>query len=368
MKKVLIMAGGTGGHVFPALVVAQNLQQQGLLVHWLGTQRGLEHEIVPNAKLPISYIAISGMRGKGLKKLILAPFVMVRALLQAIKIIKTVKPDVVLGMGGFVSGPGGLAAWLLRRPLIIHEQNAAPGLTNRLLAYLAKNVLEAFPGTFPKHDHAITTGNPVRTEISHIPSPQQRFAGRNGKIRLLVLGGSQGALVINQVLPNALVILGQDERPEVWHQTGKGRQVDVQQAYHSLRLPARVDAFIHDMAAAYAWADVVLCRAGASTVAELAAVGIASILVPYPYAVDNHQLRNAEYLARVQAAIILPQSEFSPARLAEVLHQLLQDRRTLLAMATAAYNMNFTNAAQKVAEECLRLANINIGSDYQRNA
>lgn len=359
MKKVLIMAGGTGGHVFPALVVAQQLQQEGIAVHWLGTKRGLESEIVPKANLPISYITISGMRGKGLKKLISAPWVIGRAFLQALKIIRAVNPDVVLGMGGFASGPGGLAAWLLRKPLLIHEQNAAPGLTNRLLARLAKNVLVAFPGTFPHHKHSIATGNPVRAEICQLAPPQQRLAGHTGKIRLLVLGGSQGAMVINQVLPQAVSMLQPENRPEIWHQTGKGRQEEVERAYRTLHLAARIEPFIHDVAAAYQWADVVLCRAGASTIAELAAVGIGSILVPYPYAVDDHQLRNAEYLARVQAAVIVPQQALSAARLMEVLLKLCGDRRGLLAMANAARDMNFRDAAQKVTEECLRLANIN---------
>lgn len=355
IKKILIMAGGTGGHVFPALAVARSLQAQGIQVNWLGTERGLENDIVVKADIPLAHISISGWRGKGWQKWPTAPFALLKALLQARKIIKSINPDLVLGMGGFASGPGGLAAWLLRKPLVIQEQNSIPGLTNRVLAWLAKRSLEAFPDTFSSvHRQVILTGNPVRSEIVDLPSPTERMEGRTGPLRLLILGGSQGAAVINQVLPNALSILGVEERPEIWHQTGKNGLEEVRRAYQILGLNAHVQPFIEDMSQAYGWADLVLCRAGALTVSELAAAGVASVLIPYPHSMDNHQLHNAEYLAKSKAAVIIPQTEFSSARLSELFRKLFK-RDYLMKMAEAARSLRHADATQKVVENCLAL-------------
>lgn len=352
-KKILIMAGGTGGHVFPALAVARALQAQGIQVNWLGTDRGLENDIVVKANIPLSRISISGWRGKGWKKWLVAPFVLVKAVLQARKIIKSSNPDVVLGMGGFASGPGGLAAWLTRKPLIIQEQNSIPGLTNRVLAWLAKRTLAAFPNTFSNiHRQVFVTGNPVRADIVNLPSPTERMTGRTGALRLLILGGSQGAAVINQVLPNALSILSMEERPEVWHQTGKTGLEEARRTYQMLGLTARIEPFIEDMAQAYSWADLVLCRAGALTVSELAAAGVGSILIPYPHSMDNHQLHNAEYLANSNAAVIILQADFSSARLAELFRKLLK-RDGLIKMAEAARSLRHADATEKVVEHCM---------------
>lgn len=355
MKKILIMAGGTGGHVFPALAVAQALQQQNIEVHWLGTPRGLENEIVPRVNIPLHHIDITGWRGKGLKKWLLAPFLLTRAVVQARKLIKTIDPDIVLGMGGFVSGPGGIAAKLLRKPLVIHEQNGIPGLTNRCLAWIANAVLEAFPHSFSRwHRGVFVTGNPVRDDIIKLPLPALRFTAHHGRLRLLVLGGSQGATVINHTIPNALSILSHEERPEIWHQAGKAGVEETRRFYQMLGLQAQIEPFIDDMAAAYAWADLVVCRAGALTVSELAAAGIGSILVPYPHSVDQHQVRNAEFLAKEKAAIIMLQQDFSAVRLAELLRKILQ-RDGLLMMAEAARKLYHGDATQKVVEICMQV-------------
>lgn len=353
MKKILIMAGGTGGHVFPALAVAQALQEQGIAVHWLGTRRGLENDLVAKVNIPISYVSISGWRGNGLNRWLLAPFVMMRALSQAIKTIRTVNPDVVLGMGSFASGPGGIAAWLLRKPLVIHEQNALPGLTNRVLSLLARRSLQAFPNTFSQlHRKIITVGNPLRPAIAALGTAQQPKA-KNQPLHLLILGGSQGAAVINKTLPNALSIIGAEIRPVIWHQTGKFHLEETRRMYQVLGIKARLDSFIENMAEAYQWADLVVCRAGALTVSELMAAGLGSVLVPYPYATDNHQLRNAEYLANAKAAIILLQTEFSSIRLAELLRKLICDQEKISDMGEAANKLYQPNATQHVIENCL---------------
>ena len=263
------MAGGTGGHVFPALAVAKALEQQGIEVHSLGTKQGMENELVPKANIPISYITIGQWRRAGLKKWLVAPWQLLRALFQAIKILRQVKPDVVLGAGGFVSGPGGLAALLMGKPLVLQEQNAIPGLTNRVLAYGASAIVETFPKTFRRfRSRVVTAGNPVRAEIATLPLPEHRLAKHDGALRLLVIGGSQGAMVINQALPKALSVLSPEERPQIWHQTGKKTFVETRRTYQVLGLEARLDVFIDNMAEAYTWADLILCRAGASTLAE----------------------------------------------------------------------------------------------------
>ncbi|MEA2093223.1 MAG: undecaprenyldiphospho-muramoylpentapeptide beta-N-acetylglucosaminyltransferase, partial [Pseudomonadota bacterium] len=307
-RPVLIMAGGTGGHVFPALAVAAELSALGVPVAWLGTRRGLEAKLVPAAGYPLMAIRVTGLRGKGLLRLLLAPFMLTLALAQALLVLLRLRPMAVLGMGGFAAGPGGAVAWLLRRPLLIHEQNSVPGTTNRLLAPLARRVLEGFPGSWPAARQALHTGNPVRPEIASLPQPDARYANRSEVLRLLIIGGSLGAQVLNQVVPKAIARLPLDARPQIHHQTGQADAAAVQHRYQGIGSDARVEAFIDDMAAAYAWADLVVCRSGALTVAELAAAGVASILVPFPHATDDHQTGNANYLANAAAAILMPQT------------------------------------------------------------
>lgn len=353
---ILIMAGGTGGHVFPAMAVAEVLRTREREVIWLGTRRGLEARLIPQAGFPIEWISVGGLRGKGVATLVGAPIALVWALWQALGVLRRLRPAAVLGMGGFVSGPGGLAAWLLRRPLIIHEQNTVPGVTNRLLARLARVVLEAFPGSFRAAARAQHTGNPVRSEISALAPPDARMAGRSGPVRLLVLGGSQGALRLNQIVPEALFRLPLKLRPEVWHQAGPRTLAVAAEAYRAAEIDARLEAFIDDMAAAYAWADVVVCRAGALTVSELANVGIGALFVPFPEAVDDHQTRNARHLVAAGAALLVPEQELTAGRLARDLEGLLGDRARLLEMARAARAHAMPDAAERVADTCLQAA------------
>lgn len=350
---VLITAGGTGGHVFPALAVAEQLRGAGVPVVWLGTRRGLEAELVPAAGIPVEWLSVVGLRGTGPGRLVTAPLMLVRALLQALAVLNRLRPRLVLGMGGFVSGPGGVAARLLGIPLLIHEQNAIAGTTNRWLARLAKRVLQALPDTFP---NAETVGNPVRATIAALPSPSERFASRHGPVRLLVLGGSQGARALNQLVPAALARLATDRRPEVRHQAGGRMLEEARAAYQVSDVEVRLEPFIEDMAQAYGWADLVLSRAGALTVAELAAAGVGAVLVPFPHAVDDHQTANARFLERAGAARLLPQTELDAQRLAAVLDELLGDRDRLLAMAEAARGQARPDAAEQVARICLREA------------
>jgi len=346
-RPMLIMAGGTGGHVFPALAVAEQLQAQGWPVHWLGTQAGLEARVVPATGIPVHWINVKGLRGKGLLRKLGAPIMLIWALLQAGSVLLKVRPAAVLGMGGFTTGPGGLMAWLLRRPLVIHEQNSIAGLTNRMLAPLARQVLEAFPGSL---GNAVLTGNPVRRSIADIQFPRALLNRR--RPRLLVVGGSLGAAALNEQVPAALAAMAPEQRPEVWHQTGLKLIDAARQVYSDAGVEVRLDAFIDDMAEAYQWADLVLCRAGALTIAELAATGVASILVPYPYAVDDHQTSNADYLVNVGAAVLLPQTELNAQRLLELL-QLLQQPEKLQQMAQHARERAMPAAAQQVAAHCI---------------
>ncbi|HXH03913.1 MAG TPA: undecaprenyldiphospho-muramoylpentapeptide beta-N-acetylglucosaminyltransferase [Candidatus Competibacteraceae bacterium] len=353
---VVIMAGGTGGHIFPGLAVAEALRRRQVPVVWLGTPQGLEAQLVPPSGIPIEWIRVRGLRGSALSQRIKAPFMLAAALCQAGLILRRLRPRLVLGMGGFASGPGGMMARLLGIPLVVHEQNAVPGMTNRVLARLAARVLQAFPDSFPARCRALTVGNPVRDSIAALPPPAQRFQGRGGRPRLLVLGGSQGALALNQLLPQALARLPVPARPEVWHQAGGAMLESTQAAYREAGVEARLLPFIDDMAAAYGWADLVVCRAGALTVAELAAAGIGALLVPFPFAVDDHQTANAGYLARAGAAEILPQDGLDAAQLAARLGALLDDRTRLLAMAEAARSLAQSEAAERVAQHCLELA------------
>ena len=351
-KTLLVMAGGTGGHVFPGLAVADRLKAQGWTIHWLGTADRMEAELVPAHGYPISFIDIQGVRGNGIKRLLVAPYRIVKSVLQARRVLKNIRPDVVLGMGGFASGPGGVAAWLSGIPLLLHEQNAAAGLTNKLLARLAKRVLMAFPGAFAPSARTAVVGNPVRPEVVALPDPQLRSSSE--PLRLLIVGGSLGARVLNEQVPPAVASAGVPI--EVRHQCGKGNRESVAQAYANQGVEAEVSEFIKDMADAYAWADLVVCRAGALTVSEVAAAGVAAIFVPLPHAVDDHQTRNALTLVDGGAAEFLPQSELTPASLAARLSWLAGRRETLLNMAQAARRVAIIDAAERVADECKRLA------------
>lgn len=355
-RPILIMAGGTGGHVFPALAVAQQLRARGVDVVWLGTRNGLEARVVPEAGFAMQWVKVSGLRGKGLLSGLTAPFMLLYALWQSARVMLRVRPLAVLGMGGFVTGPGGLMAWLLRCPLLLHEQNSIAGMTNRWLAPLAQRVMVAFPNALNAARHV---GNPVRAEIAALPEPGVRFAQHQGPVRLLVLGGSLGAQALNETLPKALALLPVPQRPTVWHQTG-ARNLDAgQQAYRNVEVEARVEAFVEDMAEAYGWADLVVCRAGALTVAELAAAGVGAILVPYPHAVDDHQTANARYLTEQDAAVLVQQVDLSVERLQGLLTRLCANREELLAMAEKARALAITDAAEQVARECMQAAGMN---------
>jgi UDP-N-acetylglucosamine--N-acetylmuramyl-(pentapeptide) pyrophosphoryl-undecaprenol N-acetylglucosamine transferase len=356
-RTALIMAGGTGGHVFPALATARVLQRRGFDIVWLGTQRGIEARLVPAAGIPVEWLSVSGLRGKGVTALLAAPFRLARALSQAVRALRRHRPHVVLGAGGFVSGPGGLAAWLLRRPLVIHEQNAVAGLTNRLLARLADRVLEGFPGSFGKQVAAQRVGNPVRAEIAAIAAPERRYAGREGRVRLLVFGGSQGSARLNAVVPAALAELPAALRPDVLHQTGAAGLDETVQAYRTRGMSADVRAFIDDMAGAYGWADVAVCRSGALTIAELAAAGVPAVLVPFPAAVDDHQTRNAEFVVAAGAGELMPESTLTPLTLAQKLRELLDaGRPRLLEMARAARASAIVDADERLADACVAVA------------
>lgn len=355
-KRFLIMAGGTGGHVFPALATARLLQARGHEVHWLGSSGGMEARLIGETDIALSLITISGLRGKGGLTLLAAPFRLVRGLAQALAVVRSVKPDCVIGMGGFVTGPGGVAAWLTRTPLLVHEQNAIAGMTNRILAGFAKTVMEAFPGSFGAKVVTRCTGNPVRDDMAHMPPPDERMAGRHGALRILVVGGSLGAQAINGCVPEALAKMPGDERPMVRHQCGE-RHLDVtNEAYKTAEVEASVEPFISDMAAAYSWADIVICRAGALTIAELCAAGLGAILVPFPHAVDDHQTRNAEQMVQVKAAMLIPQNKLTADILAETLTDLLADRGRIQEMARAARSLARPDATERVVNYCLEAA------------
>jgi UDP-N-acetylglucosamine--N-acetylmuramyl-(pentapeptide) pyrophosphoryl-undecaprenol N-acetylglucosamine transferase len=354
--RVLVMAGGTGGHVFPALAVARELAAHGREIVWLGTRRGIEARLVPAAGIAMEWVDVEGLRGKGIAALLLAPFRLVQATLQSLTVLRRVRPAVVLGCGGFVSGPGGLAAWLARVPLVIHEQNAVAGLTNRLLVRLARRVAAAFPGSFAagsRSDIAVV-GNPVRAEIAALEPPAVRFASRSGALRLLVFGGSQGARAINALVPAALATLPRESRPLVVHQCGRGNEPATLAAYEEHGVQAHVREFIDDMPGAYAWADLAVCRAGALTVSELAAAGLGAVLIPFPAAVDDHQTRNARFLVEAGAARLAPEPGLTAAVLGGTLADLLgRGRADLLGLAQAARRVAVTDAAARVAALCL---------------
>ncbi|WP_226702259.1 undecaprenyldiphospho-muramoylpentapeptide beta-N-acetylglucosaminyltransferase [Microbulbifer elongatus] len=347
-KKFLVMAGGTGGHVFPALAVARALQAQGGSVEWLGTMRGIEAQLIPAAEIPLHFITVEGVRGKGKAALLKAPLQISKAIWQARAVVKQVKPDAVLGFGGFATGPGGVAARLAGVPLIIHEQNAVAGTTNRLLAKIASRVLEAFPSGLPR---AQQVGNPVRTEIAELPAPSERV-GKNTPQRLLVLGGSLGAVAINELVPEALAKMPAEVRPQVIHQAGQ-RHLDLaKEAYERAGVEAEVVPFIADMAEAYGQADLVICRSGALTVSEIAAAGLGAIMVPFPFAIDDHQTKNGEWLERAGAARVIQQDALDADELARLLASLFADPEKLLAMAEAARRVAKPDATDRVLAAC----------------
>lgn len=351
--KVLIAAGGTGGHVFPGIAVAKQLQAQGVDVVWLGSEERMESKHVRLNDIPFKAITITGLRGRGRKQLLLFPIQMFRALWQTYCIFRETQPTVVLGMGGFVSGPAGLISKLLGIPLLIHEQNAIPGMTNRYLGKLANRILESFPGTFAKARHVIYTGNPIRSNIATLA----RLRTPSHPLQLLVLGGSQGAHAINLVIPHAIAQLSLEERPNVWHQTGERDRDMVQAAYAAAGIPARVDAFINTMNEAYDFADVVVSRAGATTLAELATVGVPSILIPFPQAVDDHQTHNAQQLVAHGTAICVAERDFTPERFALLWRELTHAPDKLSAMSQPKALDIHQHAASKIAALCLEVGN-----------
>lgn len=352
-RTIMIMAGGTGGHIFPALAVAERLSAEGWHVVWLGAKTGMEATLVPPKGYATAWISMTGVRGKGALRFALLPLQLLIAFWQSARAIRAHRPHVVLGMGGYVSFPGGMMASLLNRPLAIHEQNSVAGLANKVLAKIADRVLAGFPSPFGSSTAVIWTGNPVRADIAHLALPAVRYRGRTGALRLTVIGGSLGAQALNDTVPQALALIPETERPLVTHQAGTRHLAQVEANYQRSGIKATLVPFIDDMAAQYAHADVIVCRAGASTIAELAAAGVASVLVPFPHAVDDHQTHNARFLVDQGAGWLLPQTELSPQRLA----QLLTDatRPALLACAVKARQLEKTGATEAVVAACEEL-------------
>lgn len=350
---VLMMAGGTGGHVFPALAVARQLQQDGYHIEWLGTAAGIEKTLVPDHGITLHTITIAGLRGKGIRGLFAAPLKILRAVWQARAVVKKVQPVAVLGFGGYATGPGGVAARLCGVPLLIHEQNARAGMTNRLLSHIAGCVMQAFPGTLAQ---ALTTGNPVRAEVLALADPQERMSTAPGALKVLVIGGSQGAVALNNVVFAAMQQLPAEQRPQLRHQAGRNNIEKVQAEYAQAGIDAEITAFIDDMAAAYGWADLIICRAGALTVSEVAAAGCAAIFIPLPSAVDDHQTANARYLADQQAAVICPQAQLTPEWLSRQWLHFAADKEQLKVMAVKARALAMTGAAGLVAEQVKRFS------------
>jgi UDP-N-acetylglucosamine--N-acetylmuramyl-(pentapeptide) pyrophosphoryl-undecaprenol N-acetylglucosamine transferase len=351
-RGVLIMAGGTGGHIFPGLAVADSLRLEGIPVRWLGARGGMECEKVPEAGIPLDVVDISGLRGKGAGRWIAMPWKLLRAVAQAFRMLGRNRPECAISFGGYAAGPGGLAARLRGIPLLVHEQNRVPGMTNKVLARLARRVLQAFPGTWEPALAPITCGNPVRAAVAGLAAPAQRLAQREGPVRVLITGGSQGARALNRVVPAAVALLPAGWTVSVRHQAGKGWGQETGEAYRAARVNAEVSEFIVDMAAAYAWADLVVCRSGALTVSELAAAGVASVLVPFPHAVDDHQTRNAEFLVEVGGALLMPETELTAASLAAAIEPLVSNRGKLCEMAEKARSVSVPDAAERVAQIC----------------
>lgn len=358
-KTILIVAGGTGGHVMPALAVAEYLIEQGIAVHWLGTKQGIEYKVINKKNIPISYLHISGLRGKGILQKLLGPIKIAVACFEAVRILIRVKPNMVLTMGGYVSGPAGLAAWMLRFPLVIHEQNAIAGWTNKILSRFAKKVLLAYPHTLEHANHkAVVTGNPLRKDFIQPSSIEyaSKKSDKSSKIHILVLGGSLGAQTLNQMLPVTLRLLDNLVADyEIQHQTGDKHLESTTVLYKQQDVKAKLTTFVEDMVSAYLWADIVICRAGALTVAEIAQLGKACIFVPYPYAVDDHQKFNARYLSDQGGALLIPEDKLTPQTLLDALLKL-SDIHKRNEMAEIAKNLAKPMATAKVANECLTVA------------
>lgn len=352
MSTLMVMAGGTGGHVMPAMAVADMLKSQGWHIVWLATEGGMENRLIADKGYDTAMIRMSGVRGKGLMRWLGLPFKLLRACLQSRKALLQHQPAVVLGMGGFAAFPGGLMARLQKRPLVIHEQNSIAGLTNRTLARIATRVLAAFPSAFG--DDAELVGNPVRTNITSIPQPEQRYFGRTGPLRLLVVGGSLGATALNEIVPQALALMPEANRPRVIHQSGAKHIDQLKENYRQAGVEAECRAFIEDMAEMYAWCDLVICRAGALTIAEISAAGVASVLVPFPHAVDDHQTHNARYLSENGAAVLVPQSKLTKQHVGEILAGF--NRATLQDMAEKARALGRPGATMSVANVCMEVA------------
>ncbi|NMP32046.1 undecaprenyldiphospho-muramoylpentapeptide beta-N-acetylglucosaminyltransferase [Thalassotalea sp. M1531] len=353
--KLLVMAGGTGGHIFPGVAVAKALESEGWQIHWLGTAKRMEAEIVPQQGYPISFINIAGMRNKGWKELIKLPFKLLQSLIQSIRVIRGINPDVVLGMGGYASAPGGVAAWLLGKPLVLHEQNAVAGMSNRYLSKIAKRVLCAFPNAFKISVGAKVVGNPLRKEMVELE--QVVSVQPTSSKKVLVVGGSLGAKIFNDTVPSAMKQI-QQQHIHVWHQTGKGNEAEVQARYHEHGLPEeriKVTEFIDNMAEAYNWADIVVCRAGALTVSELAMAGKPAIFIPLPHAVDDHQTKNADYLVGRGAAKLIAQKDFNGTTLAQMLNSMFSSDTVVRNMSKAALDAAHADATIKVAEACKEL-------------
>lgn len=356
---VLIMAAGTGGHIFPALTIARVLQARDVRVEWLGTPGGMENDVLRDTGITLHRLRVNGLRGKGRLALLKAPFMLLASIWQSIRLLRGLRPCCVLGMGGYVAGPGGVAAWLLHRPLLIHEQNAVAGLTNRLLRPLATRVMQAFPDTFPSSPKVIHTGNPVRADIARIGTDTERERDDRHPLRLLVLGGSLGAAAINEVVPQAAGRVSDDI--EIWHQTGRNKYEQCVAAYQremesaGTDIKHKVEPFIGDMASAYEWADLVLCRAGASTVAELTAAGVPAVLVPYPHAVDDHQARNAGWLVDAGAAVLMPQPRLNKDSLQQLLEEFMADKQRLQVMAQRARALAVRDAAERISDICVEV-------------
>jgi UDP-N-acetylglucosamine--N-acetylmuramyl-(pentapeptide) pyrophosphoryl-undecaprenol N-acetylglucosamine transferase len=350
-RTVMIMAGGTGGHVMPGLAVAQRMRSRGWRVLWMGNPGGMEAGLVPRHGIEMRWVRFGGLRGKGWATRLMLPLNLLRAFWQALRALRESRPGVVLGLGGYITFPGGMMSSLLGIPLVLHEQNSVAGLANRVLSRVADRVLVAFPDALPGAEWC---GNPVRAEIAAIAPPAERFAGRQGPLRVLVVGGSLGAQALNETVPRALALLAPGERPRVTHQSGKAHRAALEDNYRRAGVEATLVDFIDDMAGAYADADLVICRAGAMTVSELAAVGVGSVLVPYPHAVDDHQTGNARFLSERGAALLVPQAELDAQRLAGLLRGLTRAR--LLEMAGRAREAARPDAADRVAEVCEAMA------------
>lgn len=351
MSTLMVMAGGTGGHIFPGIAVAEVLRARGWNIVWLGVPGNMEERLVPQHGYTMAWVRIGGVRGKGMLRFLLLPYKLLVAFYQSARAIFTHKPDVALGMGGYVSFPGGMMAALFGVPLVIHEQNSIAGLSNRILSKAATRVLSGFPDVFTK---GTWVGNPVRDDIAALPAPAERYDKRTGVLRITVIGGSLGAQVLNEVVPRALALFADNERPIVTHQSGTRHAQQVAANYAKAGISATLVPFIDDMARCYAESDLVICRAGASTVSELAVAGIASVLVPFPHAVDDHQTQNARFIARCGGAVVLPQTELTPEKLAATLRGFT--REYLRDMAERARSTAKPNATQTVARVCEELA------------